>query len=182
MGLRTAGDVTVDVDRATAFAFVQDPERLARCIPGCLDLRELSAGRYEAVLTSKVALTMLRFKVVVEVVKIEPPHAIDATITGDAVGLSGHVAATAGLQLAEQGERQTAIRYVADVGLTGRLGGIGQPVFRATSAQLGRQFGANLKAALEGERKPVAPAGLLARLRRLVAALGRFLRRGWRVQ
>ena len=30
--MQTSGDITVDVDRATAFAFVQDPERLARCI------------------------------------------------------------------------------------------------------------------------------------------------------
>ena len=149
MALQTAEEITVDVERASAFAFVQDAARLARCIPGCDDLRELSPGRYTAVLTSRVAFMTLSFKVIIDVLRIEPPNMIEAKITGDAVGLAGHVAATASVWLVEQGERRTMIRYVTDVGLTGRLGGLGQPVFRATSARLAREFGENLKRALE---------------------------------
>ncbi len=52
MALQTGGQVRVDVDLATAFDFVGDPVRLAQCIPGCGDLRELSPGRYSAVLTN----------------------------------------------------------------------------------------------------------------------------------
>jgi carbon monoxide dehydrogenase subunit G len=156
MALQTAGEISVDVARAVAFAFVQDPERLAGCIPGCRDLRELSPGRYAAVLTSRVAFMTLSFKVTIELVRVEPPNAIEATITGDAVGLAGHVAATAAVQLTDEGERRTTIRYVTDVGLTGKLGGLGQPVFRATSAQLAREFGANLKKAIEAQRSGTA--------------------------
>jgi hypothetical protein len=42
------------------------------------------------------------------------------------------------------------------VGLTGKLGSLGQPVLRATSARLAREFGDNLKA--EIERGPVEPS------------------------
>lgn len=149
MALETTGEITVEVDCPTAFAFVQDPERLASCIPGCRDLRELSPGRYSAVLTNRVAFMTLSFKVVIDVVRIEPPHAIEARITGDAVGLPGHLVATARVQLTEAAGRCTTIRYVTDVGLTGKLGGLGQPAFRATSAQLAREFGANLKKRIE---------------------------------
>jgi uncharacterized protein len=152
MSFETAGDITVDVDRASAFAFVQDPQRLATCIPGCGDLRELSPGRYSAVLTGRVAFMTLSFKAVIEVVRTKPPTAIEAIITGDAIGLPGHIVAKASMKLTEAGEHRTAIRYVTDVGLTGKLGGIGQPVFRATSAQLAREFGANLKKAIEARR------------------------------
>ena len=151
MALETTGEVTVEVDRATAFAFVQDPERLAGCIPGCHDLRELSPGRYSAVLTNRVAFMTLSFKVIIDVVRMEPPTEIEAKITGDAVGLPGHLVATASVQLTEAAERCTTIRYVTDVGLTGKLGGLGQPAFRATSAQLAREFGANLKKGIEAE-------------------------------
>jgi carbon monoxide dehydrogenase subunit G len=153
MPLQTTGEVTVDADRRTAFAFVQDAERLARCIPGCEQLQEVERGRrYSAVLTSRVAFINIGFKVMIDVVNVEPPSAIDAKITGDAIGLLGHVVATAGVRLGDAGEGRTLIRYVTDITLTGKLGGIGQPVFRATSAQLGREFGANLKAAIEAVR------------------------------
>jgi uncharacterized protein len=150
MGLDTSGDVTVAVDRSTAFAIVRDPVRLARCIPGCTDLTELGPDRYSAVLTSRVAFMTLSFKVTIDVVKIEAPAALEARIAGDAVGLSGHVVATARLDLAETADRHTTIRYATEVGLTGKLGSLGQPVLRATSAKMARQFGDNLKAEIEG--------------------------------
>jgi len=148
MALQTTGQIRVDVDRATVFGFVADPVWLAECIPGCKDLREISAGRYSAVLTNEVGFITLRFKVIVEVVKIDAPRAIEATLTGDALGLVGRVTASAGLELSEAGPNQTDIRYAANVGLTGKLGGLGEPVFRAKSAEVAREFGANLKAAI----------------------------------
>jgi carbon monoxide dehydrogenase subunit G len=175
MALQTAGEVSVAVDRATAFAFVQDPAKLARCIPGCQDLRQLAPNRYEALLSSKVGFMTLSFKVIVEVLKIQPPESIEAKVAGDAVGLSGRVAATAAITLTETGPRQTLIRYLADISLTGKLGGIGQPVFRATSAQLAREFSDNLKAAIEGEPAPKVTLGM--RLRRLLAAFWRYVTR-----
>jgi len=149
MSFETGGEITVDVDRTAAFAFVQDPQRLATCIPGCRELSDLSPGRYSAVLTSRVAFMTVSFKAVIEVVRIEAPNAIEAKITGDAIGLPGHIMATASLALTEAGDHRTTIRYATDVGLTGKLGGLGQPVFRATSAQMAREFGANLKKAIE---------------------------------
>jgi hypothetical protein len=137
------------VDRVSAFAMVSDPARLARCIPGCQDLCELSPDRYTAVLTSRVAFMTLSFKVTIDVVKIEPPTMIEARISGDAVGLSGHVVATASVHLADAADRRTTIRYSTGIGLTGKLGGLGQPVFRATSAKMAREFGENLKAEIE---------------------------------
>jgi carbon monoxide dehydrogenase subunit G len=149
MALQTSGQIQVDVDGATAFDFIGNPERLAQCIPGCKDLRELSPGRYSAVLTNEVAFITLSFKVIVEVGKIEPPSAIEAKIIGEAIGLVGRVTATAGLELSEAGPNQTNIRYAANISLIGKLGGLGEPVFRAKSVEVAREFGANLKAAIE---------------------------------
>lgn len=160
MALDTSGEITVAVDRVTAFAGVSDPARLARCIPGCQDVRELSPGRYTATLTSRVAFMTLSFKVAIDVVTIDPPVTIEARVTGDAVGLSGHVVAIASLHLDETADRRTTIRYATAIGLTGRLGGLGQPVFRATSAKMAREFGENLKAEIErGQPDPSTRLG-----------------------
>ena len=150
MAVETSGEITVDVDRSTAFAVVRNPARLARCIPGCKDLRELAPDRYTAVLSSQVAFMTLSFTVAIDVTMIEEPSAIEAKITGDAVGLAGHVVATARLRLDEAEDHRTIVRYATEIGLTGRLGGLGQPVFKATSAKMAREFGANLKKEIEG--------------------------------
>jgi uncharacterized protein len=149
MPLQTSGQVRVDVDRATAFSFVRDPISLAACIPGCKELVEVSPGIYSALLTNEVAFITLTFKVRVEVTKIEPPGTIEARITGESVGLAGRVTANAALQLSEMGPAQTEIRYTSQISMAGKLGGLGEPVFRAKSAEVSRQFGENLKAAIE---------------------------------
>jgi carbon monoxide dehydrogenase subunit G len=82
-------------------------------------------------------------------VKIDPPHAIEARITGRPIGFSGQLLGTAELQLSDAGEGRTAIRHSSDIGLTGKLGSLGQPVFRAKSAEMSAKFAATLKAALE---------------------------------
>lgn len=149
MGLQTTGEIVVAVDRDDAFRYIEVPEQLAQCIPGCSELREVSPGSFTAVLTNEVSFMTLKFQVVVEVVKVDPPRLIEAKITGKPIGFVGQLTASAGLQLSEAGPGRTVIRHTSDVGLTGKLGGLGQPVFRAKSAEMSAKFGANLKAALE---------------------------------
>jgi uncharacterized protein len=152
MALHTSGEISVGVARAEAFEFLRNPPRLAACIPGLRDLRELGPDRYSAALTSRVAFMTVSFKVTIDIVKVEAPHMIEAKITGDAVGLVGHVAANAAVRLTNEGERGTRLDYTTDIALTGKLGGLGQPVFQATSARLAREFGENLKKAIEAQR------------------------------
>ncbi|MGA3126234.1 MAG: SRPBCC domain-containing protein [Candidatus Korobacteraceae bacterium] len=159
MALQSADDVIVEVDRATAFSLVENPQRMAECIPGCHDLQEIAPGKFTAVLTNKVSFITLNFKVLVEVVGIDTPNSIEAKITGEPIGLGGRLMASAGLKFSDAGENRTLIHYSADVGLTGKLGGLGQPVFRAKSATLGKEFAANLKAAIE---KPAIPSSMPA--------------------
>lgn len=149
--MQTSGTITIGVPRPDVYAFVSDPKRLAACIPGCSDLRELEPGKYSAVLSNKVAFLSVRFDVIVQIVREEPNEAIDATITGNPVGLAGRLEARAGIRLADAPEHATQITYSVELGLTGKLGGLGQPVFRAKSEELSRVFGANLKSAIEAK-------------------------------
>lgn len=149
MALQTTGEIVVEVDRDTAFKFIEVPEQLAQCIPGCRDLRQVAPASFTAVLTSEVSFMTLNFQVVVEIVKVDPPDAIQARITGRPIGFSGQLMGTAELHLADAGQGRTVIRHSSDIGLTGKLGSLGQPVFRAKSAEMSAKFAANLKAALE---------------------------------
>ena len=139
------------VARDRVFAFVRDPFRLAACIPGCDNLRELAPNRYAATLSNKVGPIAVTFDVTVELTKVEPPEAIDATVSGNAPGLGGRLTATAALRLQAPDATRTRVIYTVEMGLSGRLGGIGQPVFRAKSDELSKKFGANVQAAIEAD-------------------------------
>jgi carbon monoxide dehydrogenase subunit G len=159
MALKTTGEIIVEVDRDAAFKFIEVPEQLAQCIPGCRDLRQVSPGSFTAVLTSEVSFMTLNFQVVVEVVKSNPPQAIEAKITGRPIGFSGQLMGTAQLHLTDAGQGRTLIRHSSDIGLTGKLGSLGQPVFRAKSSEMSAKFAANLKAALEKNVGKITAAG-----------------------
>jgi carbon monoxide dehydrogenase subunit G len=147
--LQTGGSFTVAVPQERAFAFINDPFMLATCIPGCSDLKELGPGKYGAKLTNRVGPISLTFDVVVELTKVEPPTAIDATVSGNAPG--GRLTATAAVRLEAADAASTTISYTVDLGLTGKLGGLGQPVFRSKSDELSKKFGANVRAKLESD-------------------------------
>ena len=149
--MQTSGEFTVAVPRDRAFAFISDPYRIATCIPGCENLRETGPNRYAATLSNKVGPISVKFEVTVELTKIEAPEAIDATVSGNAPGLGGRLTATAALRLAAVDAAQTRVVYSVDMSLGGRLGGIGQPVFRAKSDELSKKFGANVQAAIEAD-------------------------------
>jgi carbon monoxide dehydrogenase subunit G len=149
--LQTGGNFTIAVPQDRAFAFINDPFMLAKCIPGCSDLKELGPGKYGAKLSNRVGPISLTFDVVVELTKIESPTSIDATVSGNAPG--GRLTATATVRLEAIDPNTTKVSYTVDLGLTGKLGGIGQPVFRAKSDELSKKFGANVRAALEGDAK-----------------------------
>jgi carbon monoxide dehydrogenase subunit G len=68
------------------------------------------------------------------------------------VGLAGRVAANGLVRFAVAGEAGTNINYTADIALTGRLGGLGEPAFRSVTAKYAQQFGQNLKNAIEHDR------------------------------
>jgi carbon monoxide dehydrogenase subunit G len=65
----------------------------------------------------------------------------------------------ASMEFAEADESHTRVRYSAEVGLTGKLGGLGQPVLKAKSVELGREFAKNLKAAIEQDAAARRQAG-----------------------
>ncbi len=147
--MQTGGNFDVAVSRDRAFAFVNNPQMLATCIPGCSNLTALGNDKYSAKLTNRVGPISLTFDVVVELTKVEPPEAIDASVSGNAAG--GRLSATATVRLSALDANTTKVTYTVDLSLTGKLGGIGQPVFRSKSDELSKKFGANVRAALEAD-------------------------------
>lgn len=146
--MKFIGEITIDAKRDAVFAKLQDIRFFASCIEGVRDLTPIDATRFDALLETKVAYMMFKFKVTVELIEVTPPQVIAAKVEGAPMGLVGRLTATSMTRLLEAGD-QTTIQYEIDTALTGKLGSIGQPVLKAKARDMEKQFAQNLRTAFD---------------------------------
>jgi uncharacterized protein len=146
--MKLTGEITVDAPRQKIFEALCDPHFFASCIEGVKDLKPLEGNRYDAVLETRVAYLRFRFKVVVELARIDAPHEIEARIEGTPMGVVGRLAATSVTRFTEE-EGKTKMAYVIDTALTGKLGALGQPVLKAKAKEMEKQFKERVRKAFE---------------------------------
>jgi uncharacterized protein len=151
------GEIRVDAPQDRAFEFVRTPELLAACMPGCRDLTALDDGRYAANMEVKVGFVPLKFRGIVSLDEVVAPEKLRGTVVAKPVGMPGQLQTAARLALEPVDARTTQMRYLLDIGITGKLGAIGQSAFRAKAEELAAVFGANVKSAIE-EREHLAGA------------------------
>ena len=151
------GEIRVDAPRERAFEFVRTPELLAPCMPGIRDVSALDDGRYAANMEVKVGFMPLKFRGVVSLDEVVPPERLSGSVVAKPAGMPGQLQTAAHMNLDAVDARTTNMRYVLDIGITGKLGAIGQSAFRAKAEELAGVFGNNVKSAIE-ERERVAGA------------------------
>jgi uncharacterized protein len=151
--MKLTGEIRIAAPRAKVFEALRDPQFFASCIEGVRDLTQMDGARYGATLETKVAYLQFKFKVTVELTRVEAPHTLEAKIEGTPLGVVGRLTAASRTSLAEDADG-TVIAYDIDTALTGKLGAIGQPVLKSKAKQMEKEFRARLRAAFE-EAQPV---------------------------
>jgi carbon monoxide dehydrogenase subunit G len=132
------------------WAFLVDPERLARCIPGCDGLEVVDARTYRVRLTVKVGFLATTQDVRMTVVEAEPPRRLVALGRGEDARLGSRVDVRNTLELTPAGEGATTVSYRSEVRVLGRLGGVGDAVMKAKARELADRFAERVRAAFEG--------------------------------
>lgn len=143
-----SGEITIKAPHEAVFSALRDARFFASCIDGVGDLTQIDATHYDAVFETKVAYMQFKFKVTVELVRIEPPLEIEAKIEGTPLGIVGRLTATSITRFAEAGDA-TKVQYAIETSLTGKLGSLGQPVLRAKAKTMEKQFADRLRTAFE---------------------------------
>ena len=146
--MKISGEIKVKATRAAVFDALCDARFFASCIDGVRELTQIDDRSYAAVLETKVAYLQFKFKITVQLIRIEAPSRIEAKIEGNPLGMVGHLTATTVTTLAETGD-ETVISYTMDMALTGKLGAIGQPVLKSKAREMEKQFTKNLEAAFD---------------------------------
>ncbi len=144
--MKFTGDILIDAPREAVFAKVRDARFFASCVEGVHDLNEVDPTHYTAVMETKVAYLKFKFKVAVEVVRMDAPREIEAKIEGTPLGIVGRLTATSVTRLADEGSG-TKVSYEIEAALTGKLGSLGQPVLRSKAKEMERIFTERIRAA-----------------------------------
>jgi hypothetical protein len=156
--MKFTGEIMVKAPREAVFNALKDAHFFASCVEGVRDLTEVDPTHYTAVLETRVAYMKFRFKVNVELARIQPPDEIEAKIEGSPLGIVGRMTASSKSKLTEMGD-ETKVEYEVDAAITGKLGSLGQPVLKSKAKEMEKQFASRLRAAFDTSLSPQAGRG-----------------------
>jgi carbon monoxide dehydrogenase subunit G len=129
--------------------FLMDTESLARCLPGCEEVKDMGAGVYQAVAGVQIAFMKLRFNLNVRITEMTPPMELVSEVDGKPMSLVGQLKLKAKMNLSAISESVTNVHYFMDMSMAGKLGALGQSAFRSKATEMGAQFAENIRKALE---------------------------------
>lgn len=150
------GNATMNATPEQVWQAVHDPAVLARCIPGCQSLRELSPNHYAMTVMAGVAAIKGSYDGEVSITDITEPSAF--TMKADGAGAPGTISTTVQVALAPGADGGTGITYEADAIVGGPIGGVGQRMLAGVARKMAGQMFTALDADIAGVRPAEVPA------------------------
>jgi carbon monoxide dehydrogenase subunit G len=136
--LKVSGTYTVPVARERAYALLQDPEVLAKCMPGTDELKKIGDDEYEMKMKMAIAAISGSFTGRVKIADKIPPENFRLLVDG--TGKIGFVKGEGLLTLAEASDNSTEVKYHGDVQVGGPMAGVGQRLLDTTSKMVIKKF------------------------------------------
>ena len=146
-----------------AWAFFEDANRLARCVPGVEAVEPGEEGRSRLRMTQKVGYMSATFDLRMHVSESKPNELLEITSIGKTVrGAAGEMRSVNRVELTDEGGR-TAVRLASDVAVGGMLGSVGNKAMEAKAREVAAEFAANVNRevdAFSGGGSPDDAAGI----------------------
>jgi carbon monoxide dehydrogenase subunit G len=151
------GTFTFKGPRTTVWELLQDPEVLAKALPGTERLVLTSPDHFQGVMKVSVGpVTAAKFDVTVVLLdKVVPEH---FTMQIDGKGSVGYTKGTASIALAEAPDATTAMQYTSNVQVGGKIAAVGQRLLESVGKMMMRQALEALERELEKRLKGGEPA------------------------
>ncbi|RUM96305.1 hypothetical protein EET67_18310 [Pseudaminobacter arsenicus] len=137
--MKFSGQFTVPANRPAVFERLLDPLTLGNCVDGVRDIETIDDRNYRAILETKLAYIRFRFAIDVELTEIDDPSRVVVRAVGNPLGVVGRIVAEAETRLEER-EDGTVVSYDLDMSVAGKLGSIGQPIFRSKAREMENAF------------------------------------------
>ena len=155
--MKIAGGHTVPVPQERAYVLLQDPEILARCMPGCEGLERVAENEYAMRMKMVLASITGKFEGKVRISEANPPAGFRLSVEGS--GKIGFVKGEGLLTLVPDGEG-TSVTYDGEVQVGGTIANVGQRLVETTARMLIKRFFEKLAATTGEVGRASSPAAL----------------------
>ncbi|MFB0537143.1 MAG: carbon monoxide dehydrogenase subunit G [Anaerolineae bacterium] len=145
--MKVAGEYVFNGPREQVWELVRDPEVLATALPGTQSLNQVSENEYEGEMHVRVGPVAGVFSGRVVASDEVPPESYTLTVEGK--GAPGFAKGTGHVQLVDQGDGTTLMKYEGEVQIGGKIASVGQRLLDTASKSMIRQGLETLNKALE---------------------------------
>lgn len=135
--MKIAGVYTLPVPQTQAYAALQDPAVLARCMPGCDQLVKVAPDSYEMKMKMLIASISGAFDGKIRLTDQSPPNSFRLIVEG--AGRIGFTKGEGVLTLAPV-DTGTEVRYEGDVSVGGTIASVGQRLIDTTAKMMIKRF------------------------------------------
>jgi carbon monoxide dehydrogenase subunit G len=149
--MRFSREIPLAVEPGRVWDLLWDVGRVARCLPGSREIREvIPHQRYEALIDERVGPFTMRFPLQIEVLEADPPRRLKAQASGrdPTLGNSLHVTFELMVQRAGKGSR---LAVNADVQIRGPHPALGPGLIQQKAERAMTRFADALRRELEGD-------------------------------
>ena len=150
--MEMTGEYRIPASREKIWESLNDPEVLAKCIPGCQELKRESETELSARVKSRVGPVSATFTGKVTMSDMDPPNS--CKLSGDGQGgVAGFAKGGAEIKLVEDGS-ETVLSYVATAQVGGKLAQIGSRLIDSTAKKMANEFFGKFAEEVGGETEP----------------------------
>jgi len=135
--VKISGTYTLPVPPERAYQMMQDPEVLARAIPGCQGLEKTGENEYRMKMVMALASLSGAFEGKVRITDQEPPSSFRLVVEGS--GRIGFVKGDGLLKLRAV-DGGTEVSYEGDAQVGGTIAAIGQRLIDGTAKMMTKKF------------------------------------------
>jgi carbon monoxide dehydrogenase subunit G len=129
----------VPADPDTVFARFLDAPTMQSCIPGCEELVRTDDTHFTGRLVNQIAHVKFNAAFSAEITELDPPRQVVALLKGEDMRLGSSLKLNATLTVQPDGDG-SQVSYAMDMALWGKLGRLGESIFRRRTAEVEKQF------------------------------------------
>ncbi|MBU0705225.1 MAG: carbon monoxide dehydrogenase subunit G [Chloroflexi bacterium] len=152
--MKLQGEYVFNGPREAVWELVRDPEVLASVLPGTQSMNKVSDTEYEGQMHVRIGPVGGVFSGRVLVSNEVPPESYTLSVEGR--GAPGFGRGTGDVQLLDQGDGTTLMKYEGELQVGGKLAGVGQRMVETVSKSMTRQMLESLNKTLQARMSPQA--------------------------
>ena len=136
--MKISGTYTLPLSQERAYAVMQDPEVLARAIPGCESLEKVGPDEYRMKMKMALASLSGAFEGKVRITEQTPPNSFRLLVEG--TGRIGFVKGDGLLKLSPAEAGGTEVAYEGEAQVGGTIAAVGQRLIDGTAKTMIKKF------------------------------------------